>query len=63
MIDLKKVFGNKEEIYNRLYHLEGIVENIVESYPNGIPHGLQKDAIQNGWDAIDTRITKLSTSK
>ena len=29
----------------------GIARNIVESYPEGLVHGLQKDAIQNGWDA------------
>ena len=28
-----------------------LTDNIVESYPNGITHGIQKDALQNGWDA------------
>lgn len=29
----------------------GIALNIVDSYPMGLSHGVQKDAIQNGWDA------------
>jgi hypothetical protein len=29
----------------------GICNNIADSYPNGVPHGLQKDAIQNSIDA------------
>lgn len=29
--------------------------NVVESYPLGIAHGLQKDAIQNGWDACEPK--------
>ena len=28
-----------------------ICSNIVDSYPDGIAHGLQKDAIQNATDA------------
>jgi len=28
-----------------------VTKNIVESYPFGLIHGVQKDAIQNGWDA------------
>jgi hypothetical protein len=29
----------------------GLFDNIVDSYDYGIPHGIQKDAIQNAWDA------------
>ena len=28
-----------------------LTNNTVESYPHGITHGVQKDALQNGWDA------------
>ena len=28
-----------------------VIKNVVEDYPNGPWHGLQKDAIQNSWDA------------
>ncbi|KKQ49495.1 MAG: hypothetical protein US68_C0014G0008 [Candidatus Shapirobacteria bacterium GW2011_GWE1_38_10] len=29
-----------------------LAQNIVDDYDHGVVHGLQKDAIQNGWDAI-----------
>ena len=29
----------------------GLATNIVDSYPKGFVHGVQKDATQNGWDA------------
>ena len=29
-----------------------ICRNIADSYPAGIAHGIQKDAIQNGLDAV-----------
>lgn len=29
-----------------------ICDNLADSYPEGIPHGVQKDAIQNGMDAM-----------
>jgi len=28
-----------------------LTDNTAESYPHGIIHGIQKDALQNGWDA------------
>ena len=28
-----------------------LTNNTIESYPHGITHGVQKDALQNGWDA------------
>ena len=28
-----------------------MAKNILDGYPFGLPHGFQKDAIQNGWDA------------
>jgi hypothetical protein len=31
------------------------IDNVVDSYPLGLAHGLQKDAIQNGWDACATK--------
>ena len=34
----------------------GLAENIVDSYPVDLYHGLQKDAIQNGWDAIPRQV-------
>ena len=30
----------------------GICNNLADSYPEGIPHGVQKDAIQNAIDAV-----------
>lgn len=33
----------------------GMAKNIVDSYPRGLAHGTQKDAIQNGWDAVSNR--------
>jgi hypothetical protein len=30
---------------------ENVLKTIVDAYPLGISHGVQKDAIQNGWDA------------
>jgi len=29
-----------------------VAQNVVDEYDHGVVHGLQKDAIQNGWDAI-----------
>ena len=29
----------------------GLSENVVDAYEYGLAHGLQKDAVQNGWDA------------
>ena len=31
-----------------------ICESIADSYPNGVAHGVQKDALQNGMDAVDS---------
>ncbi len=43
---------NKREVErDRTVDWQGFIKNSVEkSYPNGIVHGLQKDAIQNGFD-------------
>ena len=37
-----------------------LAKNIVDTYPNGLAHGLQKDAIQNGWDALPSNSHKRS---
>ena len=39
------------EMRDRAVNFIQIVENTKDSYPSEIGHGIQKDAIQNGWDA------------
>src|SRR3712207_6195079 len=41
-------FGNGRQ---RAANYIAICNNIADSYPDGVPHGLQKDAIQNAVDA------------
>ena len=52
-MSIGKILGDQQNTYSRVYDNEGMAKNIVEAYPYGIAHGLQKDAIQNGWDAMD----------
>lgn len=40
-----------------------LANNIVEEYKYGLSHGVQKDAIQNGWDAINGPKTKNYASQ
>ncbi len=49
---ISSIFDDSGGSYERSYDFGGMVRNVLESYPNGIAHGLQKDAIQNGWDAM-----------
>ncbi len=51
-MDADSIFDDQGLFDNRIYNLEGIADSVVASYPHGIAHGLQKDAIQNGWDAM-----------
>lgn len=37
-----------------------ICQNIADSYPHGISHGIQKDAIQNGLDAVVNKTLKFT---
>mgnify|MGYP001087616414 CR=1 FL=1 len=40
-----------DNIRQRAVDCVQLTDNVVESYPHGIIHGIQKDALQNGWDA------------
>ena len=52
---------NFNEGRQRAANYIGICNNIADSYPNGIPHGLQKDAIQNAIDArVGRKVVKIS---
>ena len=44
-----KDFGGK--LRERSTDYIQIAKNTLDSYPNGLAHGLNKDTIQNGWDA------------
>lgn len=50
MSNIDKIFKNKNT-RNRAVDFIQLAKNTVDSYPMDIPHGVQKDAIQNGWDA------------
>jgi len=50
--DIKNIILGKEDILReRLVNYIQQTKNILDSYPSSITHGVQKDAIQNGWDA------------
>jgi hypothetical protein len=48
----------EESTRQRVVNWIGLAQNIVDEYKYGVPHGVQKDALQNGWDAISGSMTK-----
>ena len=51
---LNKIFeqgSSRIRVSERITDWRQSIENLTATYPYGISHGLQKDAIQNSWDA------------
>lgn len=41
----------KSQLRERSVNYVNSIKNLIDSYPETVSHGIQKDAIQNGWDA------------
>lgn len=56
-MNISNIF-KEEPTRERAINWIGLAQNIVDDYKFGVPHGVQKDALQNGWDAIAGPKTK-----
>ncbi len=57
--DIKKYSEEGNSLRERSVDYIQLTQNIFDSYPLDISHGLQKDAIQNGWDACIKKSPKF----
>jgi hypothetical protein len=60
-MDIKDILKG-ETTRERAVNFIQLAKNIVEDYKYGMPHGVQKDALQNGWDAVDGPATRNNVS-